>query len=164
MGTVRDPIVNNTTTGEMEVLQSGDYLNDGVSFLTLLNGTGGSLVQGTPVIAANAGAEVAKADKDTDALSKVIGLVRDTSIANSASGKIQLLNGTVMTFDSTTEVDAVAGTTGGFAMGTRYYLSGTAGIITATVPTTGYHVLIGVGISSTKLKLASGWGNRFKIT
>jgi hypothetical protein len=85
--------------------------------------------------------------------SKVLGLVYDTSILNTAAGLI-LVDG-VMTA-TTGQWDVVTGGAGGLTAGSEYFLSPTtAGAITTTAPTADGQVVapIGIAISTTKLRL-----------
>lgn len=127
---IKKPVV--LTAGELEVLQSGDTIDVDTTCnnITLTNSSGGAFVPGQPVYASGAG-EIDLADSDGDATSKVIGLTKE-SIADTASGLV-CTDGTLEL--TTGEWDAVAGTTGGLAFGTQYFLSDTAGAITATAPT-----------------------------
>jgi hypothetical protein len=143
------------TAGQIEQLQSGDYLSvpiSGYTEIVATNDEASPIVIGAPVYM-DAADGVKKAKADASGTSMVTGLVADTSIANGVSGGIAVDG--VLTA-TTAQWDAVAGTTGGLTFGTRYYLSaGTAGILTATAPTTAgqYVVLIGIALSTTELKL-----------
>lgn len=87
------------------------------------------------------------------ATSKLIGLVYDSSIAAGANGSIA--QGGILT-GSTAQWDAVAGTSGGLAVGAFYFLDATnPGKLTATPPTTAgqVNVCIGSAMSSTELEV-----------
>jgi hypothetical protein len=102
---------------------------------------------------ASAAATVDKARANATGTSNVIGLAT-TGITSSATGVIQV-NG-VLTL-TTTEWDAVAGTTGGLTYNTTYFLSaGTAGLLTSTAPSTvGQTVVeIGTALSTTDLAVS----------
>lgn len=153
---LRKPLVINS--GQVQQLQSGDTLDapqSGGDVLSQTNDEAGAIVIGTPVYNDAAdGVKKGKADAATTA--RLLGLVRDTSITNGVAGNIQV-NG-VLPFASTAQVDAVFGTTGGFTFGTRYFLSaGTAGMGTATAPSTvgQYVVELGVAVSTTELNLSN---------
>lgn len=94
-----------------------------------------------------------RARANAKATAKVVGLVYDATIAAGASGSIAqggILVGT------TAQWDAVAGTTGGLAVGAYYFLDpATDGKITATPPTTAgqVNVCIGSALSSTELEV-----------
>lgn len=113
----------------------------------------------SPIVIGNAtytdaagGVDLAKAD--AVATVEVVGLVRGASISAAANGDIQTDGILVAT---TTQWDAIAGTTGGLVAGTVYYLSPTtAGEITDTAPTAvGQFVLrIGIALSTTELEIS----------
>lgn len=150
----RSPLVLGSD-GLPQQLQSTDYLNvpiSGINEIQQTNNESGAIVIGMPVY--NDGNDtVKKAKADASGTSKVMGLVSDASITNGVVGAIAtegILKAT------TTQWDAVAGTTGGLTAGTYYFLSPTtAGNITSTPPTTAgqYNVCLGVAISTTELKL-----------
>lgn len=149
----RKPLV--IVNGQIQQLQAGDTLDATVSeqeIINLTNENASPIVIGAPVyISANDTVDLAKAD--ASGTTKAIGLVNQASISSSSTGSIKTSG--VLTA-TTTQWDAVAGTTGGLVAGTTYYLSAeTAGLITATAPTTvgQYVVVIGEAISSTELKL-----------
>jgi len=94
---------------------------------------------------------VKKAKADASGTKDVMGLVQQASITNGVAGMV-LVNGVLTA--TTTQWDAVFGTTGGLTFKTRYYLSAaTAGIATATAPTTTgqYVVELGIALSTTEL-------------
>ena len=138
---------------QMAQLQNGDTLNvpmSGGQVITQTNDESTAIVCGTPVYN-DAADGVKKAKADASATKDVMGLVRDASIAASASGVIHV--GGVLSL-TTAQWDAVAGTTGGLTKGTRYYLSAaTSGLLTATAPSTvGQYVCeVGLAISTTEL-------------
>lgn len=141
--------------GLIQQLQSGDYLTvpfSGVDLITQTNDEAGAIVIGTPVY--NDGNDtVKKAKADASGTSKCVGLVYDASITNGVAGSIAT-NGILTA--TTVQWDAVAGTTGGLTAGTYYFVSpATAGQLTATVTTTAgqYNVRVGMGISTTELKV-----------
>lgn len=144
--------------GEIQALQSGDDISapiTGATEITLVNDNAGAIVIGTPVYM-TAASHVDKAKADAAGTSTVIGLVAKTSIATTASGAVAVSG--VLTA-TTTQWDAVAGTTGGLIFGTRYYLSaGTAGLLTATAPTTAgqYVQRVGIAISTIDMRLDIG--------
>ncbi len=150
----RIPVV--IVNGELEQLQPGDDIIapiTGTINISLTNDESGSIVIGTPVYS-DAALGVKKAKANATGTSQVIGLVAQTTIVNAVAGDIATMG--VLTFASTTQVDAIAGTTGGFAFGTRYYLDPTtAGMITATAPTTAGQLVceIGTALSTIVLKV-----------
>jgi hypothetical protein len=96
---------------------------------------------------------VKRGKADAKTTSKLAGLGLDPSIAAGATGSI-ITDGTLVA--STGQWDAVAGTTGGLAFGTEYFLDPTtAGMLTATPPTSvgQCNTLVGMAISSTELEL-----------
>lgn len=132
--------------GSITIAEASD-IEDG-----LTNNNANPIVIGTPVYCeSNDKVDLAKAD--AVATAQTVGLVKDVSIAASAVGNIQtdgILEAT------TSQWDAVAGTTGGLAAGTTYFLSAaTAGKLTATAPTTvgQFVVKIGIALSTTKLEI-----------
>jgi hypothetical protein len=151
--TLRTPIV--MVNGQFQQLQSGDSIalpQNSVPYVSLTNGETAPIVIGTPVYVQAAGT-VKKAKADAAATADAIGLVMDTSITNAVAGLIQT-EGIVTA--TTTQWDAVAGTTGGLTFGTRYYLSdATAGLLTATPPSTSTHfsLPLGIALNTTELKL-----------
>lgn len=152
--TLRKPLV--MVGGEIQQLQAGDDIDapiSGTNNISLTNDESGSIVIGAPVYS-DAASGVKKAKADAAGTSKVIGLVAQASITNATAGDIALSGALSAT---TTQWDAVAGTTGGLAFGTTYYLSAaTAGQITSTAPsTTGQYVVeVGVALSTTVLRVA----------
>lgn len=151
----RIPLV--LVNGEVQQLQPGDDIIapiTGTNNISLTNDESGAVVIGAPVYEDN-NLGFKKAKADASGTSKVIGLVAQTSISNGVAGDVALSG--ALTFASTTQVDAIAGTTGGFTAGTTYYLDpATAGKITATAPTTAgqYVVEIGVALSTLVLRLS----------
>lgn len=135
------------------ILGTGDtMLGYGANMQSLTNNNGGSIVIGAPVYSVSAG-NVDKAKSDALATSEVIGCVADVSISASAVGNIQT-RGTVTA--TTGQWDAVAGTSGGLAANTIYYLDpATAGKITSTAPTTVGQLVVRIGkaLSTTQLEL-----------
>lgn len=150
---LRKPLV--LVSGESQQLQAGDDLNvpiSGTIDITLTNANAGAVVIGTPVYAQGADA-YDKAKADAAGTSKVIGLAVPTSTAASATGTVAVAG---ILAASTAQWDAVTGGSGGLAFGTNYFLDpATAGKLTSTAPsTTGqYCVLIGVGLSTTEMRL-----------
>lgn len=150
----RSPLVINA--GQIQQLQSGDTLNvpvfTGGDVISLTNDEAGSVVIGTPVYS-DAASGVKKAKADAAGTAKPIGLVSDTTIANGVAGNV-MLNGYLTA--TTGQWDTAFGTTGGLTFNTKYYLSAaTAGVGTATAPsTTGQYVVeLGIAVSTTVLKI-----------
>jgi hypothetical protein len=150
----RTPLV--LVSGQLQQLQSGDTLSvpvfSGGDTISLTNDESGSIVIGAPVYS-DAASGVKKAKADAAGTKSVIGLVSDSSISTSAAGNI-MINGYLTA--TTGQWDTAFGTSGGLAFGTRYYLSAaTAGLGTATAPSTvgQYVVELGIALSTTVLKI-----------
>ena len=145
----KKPLVLNS--GQIEQLQSTDYIaNNDIPQLT--NGNAGSIVICTAVYASGANT-VDKAKANAVGTTNVIGLVYDATIVAAASGGV-LMDGILSA--TTGQWDAVAGTTGGLTRDTIYFLSSaTAGLLTATAPTSvgEFVVSVGIAISTTELKI-----------
>jgi hypothetical protein len=180
MTAYRKPIV--LENGQLEQVQSGDGLDAGafqvpasmgapsqvlavpatgtvlewvdpdVAATPLQNANASPIVIGAPVyMKADGNVDLAKAD--AQATADVLGLVKDASIAAAVSGNV-LLDGVLTA--TTDQWDAVAGTTGGLTPGAVYFLSAaTAGLLTATAPSTvgQFVVRVGKALSATKLDL-----------
>jgi hypothetical protein len=151
---LRKPLVINA--GLVQQLQAADTLDavqSGGDVVTQTNDEVGAIVIGTPVYndAVNG---VKKGQANASGTSKILGLVRDVSIGAATTGLIQT-DGILAA--TTGQWDAAFGTTGGLIFGTRYYLSQTtAGLGTATAPTTTGQlvVLLGTAISTTELNIS----------
>lgn len=134
------------STGTLDAPQAGGDV------LVQTNDEVGAIVIGAPVYNDVADG-VKKGQANAAGTSKLLGLVRDTSIAAAATGSIQT-NGPLQA--TTGEWDAVTGGSGGLAVGTKYYLDpATAGKLTATAPTTVGHrvVLVGIAVSTVILNI-----------
>jgi hypothetical protein len=149
----RKPLV--LVSGQIQQLQSTDSLDapqSGGDIVLQTNDEAGSVVIGTPVYN-DAADGVKKAKADAAGTTKVLGLVRDASITAAASGAIQI-NGILTA--TTGQWDTAFGTSGGLTFGTRYYLSSaTAGLGTSSATSTvgQYVVELGIGVSTTELRL-----------
>ncbi len=152
----RKPLVINA--GQVQQLQAGDTLDAAVTqvdVVSMTNAESVTIVIGAPVYVFSA-SNVKKAKADASGTSKVIGLVRDVSVAASASGVIQTDGVLVAT---TVQWDAITGGSGGLTAGSRYYLDpATGGMLTLTAPTTvGQFVCpIGIALSTTDLEITIG--------
>lgn len=142
--------------GQPQQLQSGDTLSvpvySGGDVISLTNDEAGSVVICTPVYS-DAASGFKKAKADAAGTKSVLGLVSDVTVANGVGGNI-MLNGYLTA--TTGQWDAVFGTTGGLAFGSRYYLSAvTSGNATATAPSAvgQYVVEVGIAIATTVLKI-----------
>lgn len=117
---------------------------------TLTNDEGTAVVIGAPVYA-DAANGFKKARANAAATVLCIGLVADSpNIGAGAPGNVRTSDVLVAT---TGQWDAVAGTSGGLAFNTLYYLSAaTAGLMTSVPPSTaGQYVLeLGIALSTTK--------------
>lgn len=123
------------------------------SLLTKTNENVGSLVKGNLVYSSSLD-NVDKAKADSPSTSKVLGMVTNAIVASGASASIQTSN--IFTFDNTTQVDAIANTTGGFTFNEIYYLdTANAGKITSTFPTDYPNSLVKIGqaLSTTSILL-----------
>lgn len=154
---LRKPLV--IVGGQVQQLQSTDTLDavqSGGDAVVQTNDEVGAVVIGTPVYndAANG---VKKGKADAAGTVKLVGLVRDVSIAAAGTGAIQVSG--VLTA-TTGQWDAVMGTTGGLIFGTRYYLSAaTAGLGSSTAPSTvgQYVVELGIAMSTVDLLLSNNF-------
>ena len=152
---IRKPMVLGDD-GLPQQLQSGDGIaspTNAPSIRAITNAESSvSLVIGMAVYATGAD-QVKRGQANAKATSQICGIVYDTSVAASASGNIAQSGVMVAT---TTQWDAVAGTTGGLAFGALYFLDpANPGKITSAVPTTAgqTNTLIGRALSATELEL-----------
>lgn len=152
---LRAPLVIGTD-GLIQQLQPGDSISAPMNTPSLRAVTNAeataALPIGTPVYTSATDA-VKRAQANAKNTGKVAGLVNDTSIAAGAIGNVAQSGIVVAT---TAQWDAVAGTSGGLAPNTYYFLDpATAGKLTATAPSTTGQVntLIGLSISSTALEV-----------
>jgi hypothetical protein len=143
--------------GLPQQLQAGDTITTAQATYTsrsVTNGEGAAaVVIGAPVYA-SAADTVKRAQANAKATAKLAGLGLDPSIAAAGVGNI-ITGGTLVA--TTTQWDAVAGTTGGLAFGTLYFVDpANPGKLTSTVPTTvGQCVtLVGIALSTTELELS----------
>lgn len=138
--------------GQIRQLQSGDT-PVGVDFAEMTNNNASPIVIGNAVYCDGAGT-VDLAQANALGTAEILGFVKDTSIAAAVSGPIQtdgILEAT------TTQWDAVAGTTGGLTAGAVYFLDpSTAGFITETAPISAgqYVIRAGKAISTTELEIS----------
>ncbi len=149
---LRRPLVQ--VAGQVQQLQAGDTLDAPQAsgdVVVLTNDNAGVLVIGTPVYA-SANDHVDKARANASGTKNMIGLVAiSPSIGIAGSGPV--MSSGILTA-TTEEWDAAAGTTGGLAKDTKYFLSAAAaGVLTATAPTAAgqYVVEVGIAISTTEL-------------
>jgi len=148
---VRKPLV--IVNGQIQQLQSGDTISDQDTEFNQVNDEATSIVCGT-VVYNDAAGGVKKAQANAAATAKPVGLVAQVpSIANGVAGAISEQGILTLT---TAQWDAVAGTTGGLAFNTKYYLDpATAGKLTSVAPTTvgQYVVELGQALSTTDFKI-----------
>jgi hypothetical protein len=117
---------------------------------TLTNNHGSTIVIGR-LVYIDTGDNVKLANANAAGTRHVVGMVQDTSVAQSASGTIAFMG--LMTA-TTGQWDVVTGQAGGLTVGATYFLSNvTAGAMTTTAPTTGYLVRVGRALSTTKFLL-----------
>lgn len=146
---VKKPLVVGSD-GRPQQLQSGDSIGSIETGQITLTADA-ALIAGAAVYA-SAADHVNKARANASGTSRCLGLAA-AAISNGATGTIQV-NGIVTL--STAEWDALAGTTGGLTYDSTYYLSpSTAGLLTATCPTTVGQlvVIVGVALSTTELNV-----------
>lgn len=145
---MRKPLV--IVGGQIEQLQTGDTIDvTGDLGIDLTNDNVGTLDQGTPVYV-TAADHCDKAKADATGTRRVIGLVGANTIGTGVSGFVQTTDIITLT---TGQWDAVCGTSGGLSADTVYYLSAaTAGLLTATAPSTvgQYVVPVILAISTTE--------------
>ena len=152
---IKTPVVFGSD-GLLQQLQPADSLNSAGSTYSSRSVTNGeaatAVVIGAPVYA-SAADTVKRGQANAKATSQLVGLGLDATIAAAGVGNI-ITGGTLVA--TTAQFDAVAGTTGGLAFGTRYFLDpATPGKITATAPTTvGQCVtVVGIALSATELEV-----------
>jgi len=151
---LRKPLV--MVAGQIQQIQAGDTLDASASEVDVVNLTNNNA---SPIVIGNAvysdaanGVDLAQADASGTV--EVLGLVKDVSIGAASSGAIQT-DGILAA--TTTQWDAIAGTTGGLSAGSVYYLDpSTAGFLTETAPTSvgQYVVRVGKAISTTELEIS----------
>lgn len=155
---LRKPLVLNGN--EIEELASSDTLDASVAevdVVQLTNNSGGAAVIGAPVYANGAGTfHMARAN--ASGTKDVIGLVKDTSIADSASGGIQT-NGVLSA--TTTQWDAVVtGASGGLVVGTKYMVdpdnAGKLVTYAATIDAGEFVCPVGIALSTTEMLIRLG--------
>ena len=148
----RIPIVQ--VGGQLQQLQAGDTLIApivGAQGISLTNDDVGSHIPGQIVyLDAVDGVKKAKADAVGTTFAFALATV---TVSASVSGTY-VIDGIITL--TTAEWDAIMGTTGGLTFGTIYYLSAaTAGLGSATAPSTvgQYVVRIGIAVSTTELSI-----------
>jgi len=143
---VKKPLVLGAN-GKPQQIQSGDTINvpsAQTNVVQAQNAEAGAIVIGAPVYMFAAG-QVKKGQANAAGTANLLGLVYDVSISNGATGGIATDG--VLTA-TTTQWDAVAGTTGGLTFGTTYFLDPTtSGKITSTPPTTVGQLVVAIGVA-----------------
>jgi hypothetical protein len=140
----RKPVVING--GQLEQLQAGDTLDATVSEVDVVsktNDNGSSAVPGTPLYQkSNGNVDFGRANAQGTV--QIVGLAKAT-ITASGSGIVQTDGVLTLT---TGEWDAVTGGSGGLTPGSVYYLSAaTAGLMTATAPSSSGHFVVALGLA-----------------
>jgi hypothetical protein len=154
--TVRIPLV--LVNGQIQQLQSGDTIVTAASTyqsMSLQNADSVSINCGMAVYMSAAGAVKRAVASSLTTCGGTIGIVLDATIASSANGNIVTEGLVTLT---TTQWDAVGGSSG-LSFGSTYYIDpSTPGNITTTAPTTVGQVVvpIGVAISAVTLKVEVG--------
>lgn len=144
--------------GLPQQLQAGDTLDaaqGGGDVQVMTNGNAGAVVIGSPVYC-SANGTFDKARANAGSTSKVIGLVKTSSVASTASGEV-VISGVLTA--TTGQWDTITGGSGGLTKDTVYFLdAATAGKLTATAPTSvgQYIVPVGIALSTTELKVDCG--------
>ena len=145
--------------GQVQQLPAGDTLNasiNEVDVVAMTNANASSITIGQPVYVSSAGS-VNLASASASGTCKVLGLVRDASIAAASSGYVQT-DGIITA--QTSDWDAVTGDSGGLTAGAVYFLSTTAGGLTTAAPSgSGNFVIkVGMAVSSTELEIDTDRG------
>ena len=147
---IRKPLV--IISGQLQEIPAGDTISSASSEVDVVSLTAAVALAALAPVYVSAANTCDKASAAATASARILGFAQD-AIAAAAAGLIQIDN--ILT-GTTGEWDAVAGTTGGLSAGTPYFLSGTAGLITATAPTASgsYVVKVGTAISTTELEIS----------
>lgn len=134
---------------EVQAIETKALEND----LVVPNAHGGAVVVGTPVYlkADGSGAEVADANGTAPARN-LLGIVSVGAAGSGGNVTVRQRGDLTLT---TAQWDTAAGTSGGLTAFKEYYVSGTAGVLTVTVPaTTGdTDIVAGVAKSATTLNI-----------
>jgi hypothetical protein len=142
--------------GQIQQIPAGDTLaaaSSEVDVVSMTNANAGAITVGMPVYVSAAGS-VNKASAGAAGTAKVLGLVKDASIAAAGSGFVQT-DGVLSSADWTD----VTGTTN-LTPGAIYYLATVAGQLTSTAPTgSGQYVMkVGMAISATEFEIDTDRG------
>lgn len=152
---IRKPLVINTSTGDVEQLQTGDSLQT-VEFVQLKNGEAGTVDPGTPVYMQATLSTFKKAQSDVVGTSRCIGLVGDTAILTGATGGVAL-DGVLTLSIAQWDTACFEAIPTGLTFNTKYYVyPGSAGLISSACPTTTGHYVaeLGIALNTTDLKLS----------
>jgi len=146
--------------GEIQEIPLTDTLSAVVSEVDAITKVAAATLIAGQVVYASSATQVDKAAANADATAKPIGLAT-AAISSAASGSIQTSGVITLT---TGQWDALCGTTGGLTFGTVYYLSATAGLLTATAPTTSGHYVVAVieALSPTEANIIADYTKRVK--
>jgi hypothetical protein len=151
-GTADTVITNANLTGDITSVGNVTTLAKVINGVTLTNGEASSVAAGAPVYN-DASGSFKKANGNAAATSGVIGLA-NAAIVNGVAGVIKTDDSLTLT---TAQWDAVTGQSGGLTPGAKYFLSPTtAGMMTTTVPTTGFLLPLGRALSSTLMAVSIG--------
>lgn len=148
---LRKPLV--IVNGQVQQIQTGDFIQS-YDVSNKINDETTALLFGNSVYT-DASGTVKKAKANDPILKDVIGIVLNGSVAPGAVATIMHSGPAVAT---TTQWDAIFGTTGGLTPRTRYFLSdATAGDGSSSAPTAdgSYVVELGIASSTTELVLSS---------
>ena len=146
---IRKPLV--VVSGQVQQLQAGDSIASPIT-ISQTNDEAGALVIGN-IVYSDVADGVKKAQANAAATQKPLGFVTDVTVATGQPVNIQTSD--ILTA-TTAQWDAVAGTTGGLAANTDYYLDpATPGKITATPTSTVGQYLrrVGYAFSTTELDI-----------
>jgi len=155
----RKPLV--LVNGEVQELATSDSLSATVTEVDAITKVAAATLIAGQVVYASSATDVNKAAANADATAKPIGLAT-AAISSAASGSIQTSGVITLT---TGQWDALCGTTGGLTVGTVYFLSATAGLLTSTAPSTSGHYVspVIVALSTTEASIVIDWTNRIKV-
>lgn len=145
---LRKPLV--IVSGLIRQIDAADSLDASVAEVDVISLTSDAIFVAGQIVYASAADHADKARANAVGTSKVIGFAK-TAIGSGAAVNVQT-NGVLAL--TTTEWDAIMGTSGGLTFNTFYFLSAaTAGLGTATAPSTVGQtvVLLGVALSTTEL-------------
>lgn len=147
----RKPLV--IISGVVQQLPVGDTLNAPITEVDVYSVVADAAFIAGQVVYPSAAGHADKARANAVGTSNVMGFAQ-AAISSAASGVIQTSGVLTLT---TGEWDAVFGTTGGLTFNTVYYLSaGTAGLGTATAPSTVGQTVVRLGLALSTVDLLIG--------